>query len=37
MEVLILNGLEDEGFYEVVTRVALKILGKFEGRRSRGA
>jgi hypothetical protein len=37
VEVLILNGLEECGFYKVVTWVGLKILGEFEGRRGGGA
>ena len=32
VEVLILNGLENNGFYKVVTWVWLKVLVKFEGR-----
>jgi len=37
VEVLILNGLENNGFYKVVTRVGLKVLEEFEGRRGGGA
>jgi hypothetical protein len=33
VEVLILGGLGDDGFYEVVTRVGLEVLEEFEGRR----
>ena len=33
VEVLILNGLRDDGFYKVVTRVELEVLVEFEGRR----
>jgi hypothetical protein len=36
-EVLILDGLGDNGFYKVVTRVGLKVLEEFEGRRGGGA
>ena len=34
-EVLILNGLGDDGFYKMVTGVSGKILGEFEGLRRR--
>jgi len=37
VEVLILNGLGAGSYYEVVTPVALNILGEFEGRRAGGA
>jgi hypothetical protein len=37
VEVLILKGFGENGFYKVVTRVALRILGEFEGRRGGGA
>lgn len=37
VEVLILNGLGNGGFYKVVTRVGLKVLEEFEGRRGGGA
>ena len=37
VEVLILNGLRDDDFYKVVTRVGLKVLEEFEGRRGGGA
>jgi hypothetical protein len=36
-EVLILNELGNDGFYKVVTRVGLKVLEEFEGRRGGGA
>ena len=36
-EVLILNGLGNNGFYKVVTRVGLEVLVEFEGRRGGGA
>ena len=36
-EVLILNGLGDDGFYKMVTGVSGKILGEFEGPRGGGA
>jgi len=36
-EVLILHGLENHSIYKVVTRVGLKILEEFEGRRGGGA
>jgi hypothetical protein len=36
-EVLILDGLGNDGFYRVVTRVGLKILVEFEGPRGGGA
>ena len=37
VEVLILKELGGEWYYEVVTRVGLKILLEFEGRRGGGA
>ena len=37
VEVLIVNGLEVNGFYEMVTWVGLKILREFEGPRGGGA
>ena len=37
VEVLILNELGNNDFYKVVTRVGLKILLEFEGRRGGGA
>jgi hypothetical protein len=37
LEVLILNGLEVDRSYEVVTQVVLESLGEFEGRRGGGA
>jgi len=37
VEVLILNGLGEGGFYKVVTRVGRKILVEFEGLRGGGA
>jgi hypothetical protein len=36
-EVLILHGLGEDGCYEVVIWVGLKVLGEFEGRRGGGA
>jgi len=37
VEVLIVKELGENGFYEMVTWVGLKILGEFEGRRGGGA
>jgi hypothetical protein len=37
VEVLILKGLGEGRYYEVVTRVGLKVLLKFEGPRGGGA
>jgi hypothetical protein len=37
VEVLILDGLGDGGFYKMVIRVELKILVGFEGRLGGGA
>jgi hypothetical protein len=37
VEVLIVKDLGENGFYEVVTWVGLKILRKFEGPRGGGA
>ena len=37
VEVLIVQGLGENGFYEVVTWVGLKILQEFEGPRGGGA
>ena len=37
VEVLIVKGLGENGFYEVVTWVGLKILREFEGPRGGGA
>jgi hypothetical protein len=36
-EVLILNGLREDGFYKMVNGVSGKILGEFEGPRGGGA
>jgi hypothetical protein len=37
VEVLIVKGLGENGYSEMVTWVALKILRQFEGPRGRGA
>jgi hypothetical protein len=37
VEVLILGELGEGGFYKVVTRVELEILGEFEEQRGEGA
>ena len=37
VEVLILHGLGNDGFYKVVTRVGLEVLEEFEGPRGGGA
>jgi len=37
VEVLILDGLGEDGFYKMVTLVGLKILVGFEGRLGGGA
>jgi hypothetical protein len=37
VEVLILDGLGDDGFHKMVNRVELKILVGFEGRLGGGA
>ena len=37
VEVLILDGMGNNGFYKVVIRVELKILVEFEGPRGGGA
>jgi hypothetical protein len=37
VEVLILDGLGDDGFYKMVIRVGLKSLEGFEGRLGGGA
>ena len=37
VEVLILDGLKDDGFYKMVTRVGVRILVGFEGRLGGGA
>jgi len=36
-EVLILDGLGNDGFYKMVTRVGLEVFGESEGRRGGGA